>query len=298
MSDTYTKLFRSIAASTIVSEPLATRWLWIFLISQANRSGVVFGSIPGIARMANITIAEAEAALTRFMSPDPYSRTADHEGRRVEAVDGGWRLLNYGKYDAMRSEAERREYKRQWDRKNRPSGHQRAKVSGSPEGAESDSPTAVRQSDHSPTETRQSVPMSHVSCPMSQEELESPDGDLSPAEQGDPSADDSTGKAKSRPSCPHQRIVDLYHEVLPELRQVRQWNDTRRRLLARRWSESPERQTLDWWREFFGYVRQSRFLMGQTTGRDGRPFDCDLEWLIRPSNFAKVIEGKYEEAVA
>ena len=106
--------------------------------------------------------------------------------------------------------------------------------------------------------------------------------------------DGQAGKGKH--PCPQSRIVALYHETLPELRQVREWNETRQRLLAKRWAENPERQTLDWWRAFFVYVRKSPFLMGQTQGRDGRPFDCDLEWLIRPTNFAKVVEGKYEGA--
>jgi hypothetical protein len=136
---------------------------------------------------------------------------------------------------------------------------------------------------------------------------ESAYADLSPATALPPpeDADDSDGEQprppqgeQGRPPCPHERIIALYHEVLPELRQIREWNETRRRLLQRRWSENPERQNLDWWRQFFGYVRESRFLMGQTTGRDGRPFDCDLEWLIRPTNFAKVVEGKYEDQAA
>ncbi len=121
---------------------------------------------------------------------------------------------------------------------------------------------------------------------------------LSPAAPDDGESaggdDDSGEQPNGRPPCPQQRIVALYHEILPELRQVRDWNETRRRLLARRWAEHPERQELGWWRGFFEYVRGSDFLMGKTTGRDGRPFDCDLEWLVRPTNFAKVIEGKYE----
>ena len=297
MSDTYAKLFRSIAASTIVSEPLATRWLWVTMLSQADRQGRVYASIPGLARIANISIQEVHAALDCFMAPDPYSRTPDNDGRRIEEIDGGWRLLNYAKYDSMRNEAERRDYKREWDRKNRPSGHKRSKKS------EAEPKDETRQSDSSPTgptETRQSDPMSHVSCLMSQEKLESPIGDLSPAVPDDAtSAADVGGEQPSgRPPCPHLRIIALYHEVLPELRQVREWNETRKRLLQRRWAESPERQSVDWWREFFGYVRRSRFLMGQTTSRDGRPFDCDLEWLIRPQNFAKVVEGKYEDVAA
>lgn len=121
-----------------------------------------------------------------------------------------------------------------------------------------------------------------------EQEPESANADLSPAAPDDP----------RRPPCPHERIIALYHEVLPELRQVREWNENRRKLLGRRWAESPERQSLGWWREFFGYVRKSRFLMGLTTGRGGRPFDCDLEWLVRPASFAKVIEGKYEDGQA
>jgi hypothetical protein len=119
MSDSYAKLFRSIAASTIVSEPLATRWLWVTMISQANKHGHVYASIPGLARIANITVQEVEAALTCFMSPDPYSRSSENEGRRIEEIDGGWLLLTHAKYAAVRSTEERAEYKRHWDRENR-----------------------------------------------------------------------------------------------------------------------------------------------------------------------------------
>jgi hypothetical protein len=154
MSDTYTKLFRSITASTIVSEPLATRWLWVTMLSQADSSGCVWGSVPGLARLANITLQECEAALACFYAPDPYSRTQDHEGRRIEAIDGGWRLLNHAKYGAIRNEAERRSYKQRWDQDNRPSGHARSKATKA--GKSDKSPTAVRQSDSGPTAVRQS----------------------------------------------------------------------------------------------------------------------------------------------
>lgn len=96
------------------------------------------------------------------------------------------------------------------------------------------------------------------------------------------------------PACPHKAIIAAYHEILPELRQVRDWNETRSRLLAKRWRESSLRQSLDWWKQFFSYVGQSDFLMGRIDGGNRRAFDCDLEWLIRPTNFTKVLEGKYE----
>ncbi|TMN18485.1 hypothetical protein [Pseudoxanthomonas sp. X-1] len=151
MSDTYTKLFRSIAASTIVSEPLATRWLWVTLLSQADKGGNVYGSIPGLARLANISLQEVEQALQCLMSPDPYSRTPDNEGRRLAPIDGGWRLLNHAKYAAIRDKAERADYKREWDRANR------SKAAKSPQ-SESDisdtHPTDSGNSDtHVPTNT-------------------------------------------------------------------------------------------------------------------------------------------------
>lgn len=112
MSDSYTKLFSSITASTIVSEALATRWLWVTMLAMSDASGNVWGSIPGLARIANITLEQCEEALACFLSPDPYSRTKENDGRRVAEVDGGWLLLNHGKYRAIRSAEERREYMR------------------------------------------------------------------------------------------------------------------------------------------------------------------------------------------
>jgi hypothetical protein len=42
-------------------------------------------------------------AIDKLMSPDKYSRTPDHEGRRIEKIDGGWELLNHSKYRLMAS---------------------------------------------------------------------------------------------------------------------------------------------------------------------------------------------------
>jgi len=42
------------------------------------------------------------ASMNRLMSPDPDSRTACHEGRRIEKTDGGWIILNYAKFRARR----------------------------------------------------------------------------------------------------------------------------------------------------------------------------------------------------
>lgn len=93
------------------------------------------------------------------------------------------------------------------------------------------------------------------------------------------------------PDCPHEEILRLYHEILPTLPRVEVWNDTRRKLLRQRWRENP---SLESWEGYFRHVAESRFLTGKAPPRNGSPpFVADLEWLIRPQNFAKVVEGKY-----
>jgi hypothetical protein len=110
----YTKLFNSILASTIWRENDKTRLVWITLLAMSDKDGICEGSVPGLADFARVTVAECEAALEVLSSPDKYSRTSEHEGRRIETLDGtGWRLLNHAKYRAKMSEDERREYNRQ-----------------------------------------------------------------------------------------------------------------------------------------------------------------------------------------
>lgn len=155
MSDTYTKLFSSITESTVWGESYSTRIVWVTMLAMADARGNVYGAVPGLARRANVTLEETEKALAAFLAPDPYSRTRDEDGRRIECIDGGWRLINHAKYGAVRGTEERREYKREWDRQNRPSGHGRAKQSDN-------SPT---QSDESPTKSDSPAPPTPTPTP-------------------------------------------------------------------------------------------------------------------------------------
>ncbi len=101
----------------------------------------------------------------------------------------------------------------------------------------------------------------------------------------------SKGGKKIPPACPQKMIVELYHEVLPEMPQVRIWNDDQRSWLRARWCEYRERQDLAWWGKFFTWIRESDFLMGRTDS----DFQPDLEWLIRKRNFAKIANGRYHK---
>ena len=93
-------------------------------------------------------------------------------------------------------------------------------------------------------------------------------------------------------ATPYQKIVDLYHETLPDLPKVAKLTKTRKGYIQQRWKEDmPELKN---WGNFFNYVGESDFLMGKVNGSGDRPpFRADLEWLIKPSNFVKIAEGKY-----
>jgi uncharacterized protein YdaU (DUF1376 family) len=118
-----------------------------------------------------------------------------------------------------------------------------------------------------------------------------PNGELEPA------------PIKKLPECNHKAVIELYHENLPTMRRVEVWNETRAGYLRQRWREvatelAQEKaievgDVLNWWAEFFQSVGKSRFLTGRVNSKDGRAFVADLEWILKPSNFAKIVEGKY-----
>jgi hypothetical protein len=128
----------------------------------------------------------------------------------------------------------------------------------------------------------------HMSMPNQEQEQKQEQENLSSLQEG------SVSKADTQLNCPHSEIIALYHEILPMCRQVRDWHRNRRGYLQTRWRENPKHQNLEFWRGFFEHVKQSDFLIGNNENHgDKPPFIADLEWLIRPTNFAKVIEGKY-----
>ena len=92
------------------------------------------------------------------------------------------------------------------------------------------------------------------------------------------------------PVCQHEKIIEIYHEVLPELPKVipHLWGGVRKKNLNARWKEYPKHQDLDFWRWYFGLVRKSSFHMGD----NDRGWQADLGWLVNQTNLAKIL-GKY-----
>jgi len=91
----WTKLYGNTIYSTVWQEPPAIRCVWITMLAIADFEGYVGASVPGLAKAANVSLEETLAALERFCGPDEYSRTRDHDGRRIEEASGGWKILNF-----------------------------------------------------------------------------------------------------------------------------------------------------------------------------------------------------------
>lgn len=116
---------------------------------------------------------------------------------------------------------------------------------------------------------------------------------------------DQPATKQTLPACPHLELLDIFAEKLPELPQPKPelWEGARAKALAARWKwcltakkrsgaryATTKAEALDFFRRYFGYVGKSDFL----TGRDGRWAGCDLAWLVKADNFAKVLQGNYE----
>lgn len=118
----FVKLYATILDSSLWLEAEGTRLLWITMLAVADPQGYVRASVAGLARRANISREACEEGLRVLASPDPDSRTEEHEGRRIEEVaPGTWLVLNLRAYREMRTpkqvaDADRQRRHRQSDR--------------------------------------------------------------------------------------------------------------------------------------------------------------------------------------
>lgn len=111
--------------------------------------------------------------------------------------------------------------------------------------------------------------------------------------------------ASKLPTCPQNEIIALFADELPELPQPRVWEGARENNLRSRWrwvlsdlkakgKPYTDADALDFFRRMFAYIRKSDFLMG----RSGDWSCPGLHWVVEAGNFAKIIEGAYENKVA
>ncbi len=112
-----------------------------------------------------------------------------------------------------------------------------------------------------------------------------------------------SGLKWTAPDCPHQKILALWAEVLPEAIQHTTWEGNRMVMLRTRWKSLavefkwPDEATgLHWFKRFFHYFRKSNFLMGKVPPSSGhKQFELRLEWVVNATNWAKIRDGIYHK---
>jgi hypothetical protein len=104
-------------------------------------------------------------------------------------------------------------------------------------------------------------------------------------------------EAEKRKKCPHLKIINLYNVSLSSLPVVnpKLWGGERKDSLRARWATDEEFQDLHFWENLFIRVSKSDFLMGRVKKDAGyKNWKVDLGWIVKPNNFAKILEGKYD----
>lgn len=109
MSQLYARVFTQILDSSIAEDYTLRHIFEDFLKVCEFRTGVVDMTRQALSRRLNVPLEILNDCINRLESPDPASRDADFEGRRIERLDKhrdwGWKILNWEKYERIRVRA-------------------------------------------------------------------------------------------------------------------------------------------------------------------------------------------------
>jgi len=89
------------------------------------------------------------------------------------------------------------------------------------------------------------------------------------------------------PSCPFEKIKQLYNSTCISFSKIKGIDGTRRTAVAARWKTY---KSLDAFLELFKITEESNFLKGN----NDRNWTATFDWLMKPNNFAKVLEHTYD----
>ena len=107
------------------------------------------------------------------------------------------------------------------------------------------------------------------------------------------------------PPCPHDQLIDLFCQHLPALPQPKKelWEGKNAEAMRQRWKwvltakkrngeryATTKSEAIEWFIRYFSHIEKSDFL----TGKNGKFSACDLGWLLKADNFAKVLQGNYD----
>ena len=98
----------------------------------------------------------------------------------------------------------------------------------------------------------------------------------------------SSPKPKSNPT-PYQDIYEMFLSIcssLPKIQEPKDWAKSRRDCIASRWKEHPD---IGFFHDLFYKVQDSDFLSGRAN-----TFKAGFDWIFKPANLQKILEGNYD----
>lgn len=106
--ETYVKLYQRLLDSSVWRLSSDIRIVWITILALKDQDGCVHGGEGWLADRARVDDEVCRKALKIFLAPDKRSRTVTNDGRKIEAIEGGWRVLNHWLYrDGMEEQQEK-----------------------------------------------------------------------------------------------------------------------------------------------------------------------------------------------
>ena len=93
------------------------------MLVLCDRFGMIDMTPEAIARHTTLPLGIIEKGILKLEAPDPDSRRADEDGRRIVRIDPnrswGWHIVNYAHYRQLKRAEERAEYQKAFMRKKR-----------------------------------------------------------------------------------------------------------------------------------------------------------------------------------
>lgn len=86
---------------------------------------------------------------------------------------------------------------------------------------------------------------------------------------------------------PYTQIMELFISLCPTLPKIKSIEDNRQKVVKARWKEHPE---IEFFKGLFKKVNSSDFL----SGRNDKWKNCCFDWIMKPTNIQKIIEGNYD----
>lgn len=117
MNDTFAKVFSSMYTGSMYGAGMHVFAVWGWVLANKDENGELEINPPLVSHVLGGTVEQVEDAIQYLTSPDPRSRSSEHEGRRLIKISQfGYRVVNHEQY--RKRGGSRAEYWRQWRQKN------------------------------------------------------------------------------------------------------------------------------------------------------------------------------------